>query len=70
MLAGVGILAQVDEVAQDVRREQHVVRGDVHLLGRAALLLEDHRLRAVVVGLAGDDADCIRVEFNGRREQR
>ena len=51
MLA-VGIFAQVDEVAQNVRRQQHVIGGNVNLLRRAALLLEDDRVRAVVVGLA------------------
>ncbi len=40
MLAGVGVFAQVDEVAQNVRREQLHVAVDVHLLGRAALLLD------------------------------
>ncbi len=52
VLTRVGVLAEVDEVAQDIGWEQLVVTGDVHLLGRAALGLEDHRVRAVVVGMA------------------
>ncbi len=64
MLAGVVVTAQVDQIAQHVRRQQHVVRGDVHLLRRAALLLEDHRVRAVVVGLTRDDAQMLRKTLN------